>query len=106
MNIQRIQNQPSFNGVISISEKISPKLRGDIAKAVENIDISKKPYDLFIKNIENDNFLAFQLVNPKADNEKYTVMVHKNLQKGNFIGDSLTEVFQKYEQLLASKKNK
>ena len=106
MNIQKIQNQPSFNGTISISEKISPKLRGDVAKAIENIDISQKPYDLFIKNIENDNFLAFQVISQKADNEKYTVMVHKNLQKGNFIGDSLTEVFQKYEQLLASKKNK
>ncbi|MGN0030680.1 MAG: hypothetical protein ACI37Q_01845 [Candidatus Gastranaerophilaceae bacterium] len=105
MNIQKIQNQPSFNGIISISENLSPKLRGDVAKAVENIDISQKPYDLFIKNVGDDNFIAFQLVSPKAENEKYTVMVHKNLQKGNFINDSLTEVFQRFEHLFTSKKN-
>lgn len=41
MKIQGIQNQTSFNGVVNISENLSPKMRNEISKSLKNIDISK-----------------------------------------------------------------
>ena len=38
MKIQGIQNQTSFNGVVNISENLSPKMRNEISKSLKNIE--------------------------------------------------------------------
>ena len=35
MKIQGIQNQTSFNGVVNISENLSPKMRNEISKSLK-----------------------------------------------------------------------
>lgn len=101
MKVQGIQNQTSFNGAVNVSKNLSPKMQNEISKSLKNIDISKKPYDLFIKNVENDNFLSIEVVNPKFDNEKYTVKIHKFLQKQPLIKDSIAEAMRNFEKLSA-----
>ena len=101
MKIQGIQNQTSFNGVVNISENLSPKMRNEISKSLKNIDISKKSYDLYIQNVENNKFLSIEAVNSKSNNEKYTVKIHEFLQKQPLIKNSIAEAMEKYEKLSA-----
>lgn len=101
MKIQSIQNQTSFNGIVNVSKNLNPKMQNEISNSLKNIDISKKPYDLFIQNVENDKFLSIEVVNPKSDKEKYTVKIHKFLQKQPLIKNSIVEAMNNFEKLSA-----
>lgn len=101
MKVQGIQNQTNFNGVVNVSKNLNPKVQNEISNSLKNIDISKKPYDLFIKNVENDMFLSIEVVNPKFDKEKYTVKIHKFFQKQPLIKNAIAEAMNNFEKLSA-----
>ena len=61
MQVQTISNnfnQQSFTGAIKISDNVAPKIRQQLDKILKDVDISKKPYDLEIKNVQDDKFLS------------------------------------------------
>ena len=62
MQVQTISNnfnQQSFTGAIKISDNVAPKIRQQLDKILKDVDISKKPYDLEIKNVQDNKFLSF-----------------------------------------------
>ena len=60
MQVQTISNnfnQQSFTGAIKISDNVAPRIRQQLDKILKDVDISKKPYDLEIKNVQDNKFL-------------------------------------------------
>ena len=69
MQVQTISNnfnQQSFTGAIKISDNVAPKIRQQLDKILKDVDISKKPYDLEIKNVQDNKFLSIVSQNPNS----------------------------------------
>lgn len=83
MQVQAISNnQTSFNGVINVSENLAPKMKSFINKKIEGIDISKKPYDLFIHKYMQKEQLIEQSIHDAMKNfQKLSSMPKKNFEK-------------------------
>ncbi len=100
MQVQAISNnQTSFNGVINVSENLAPKMKSFINKKIEGIDISKKPYDLFIKNTDDSRFLSIVAQSTEDCDKKYTVLIHKYMQKEQLIEQSIHDAMKNFQKL-------
>ncbi len=100
MQVQAISNnQTSFNGAINVSENLAPKMKSFISKKIEGIDISKKPYDLFIKNTDDGKFLSIVAKGTEDNDKKYTVLIHKYMQKEQLIEQSIHDAMKNFQKL-------
>lgn len=100
MQVQAISNnQTSFNGAIKVNENLAPKMKSFIDKTIQNIDISNKPYDLFIKNTDDGRFLSIEAKSMKDEAKKYTVLIHKYMQKEPLIEQSIHDAMKNYQKL-------
>ncbi len=102
MQVQTISNnfnQQSFKGAIKISDNVAPKVRQQLDKILEGVDISKKPYDLEFKNVQDNKFLSIVSKNPNSPNEKYTVLIHDFLQKFPILNEAVGDAMKNFRKL-------
>lgn len=102
MQVQTISNnfnQQSFTGAIKISDNVAPKIRQQLDKILKDVDISKNPYDLEIKNVQDNKFLSIVSQNPNSPNEKYTVLVRDFLQKFSILNEAVGDAMKNFRKL-------
>lgn len=102
MQVQTISNnfnQQSFTGAIKISDNVAPKIRQQLDKILEGVDISKKPYDLEIKNVQDNKFLSIVSQNPNSPKEKYIVLIHDFLQKFPILNEAVNDAMKNFRKL-------
>lgn len=96
-NIQ--QNQTNFNGAFKVAQNINAKTKTNLYKAIEGIDMNKKPYDVIVKNNpENKNFMSIVVQNSKDAKQNYEVWVHNFMQKVPVLKDAVLGAMEKFEQ--------
>ncbi len=97
MKIQNISSSNSFKGMVSIAEDLTPNLQKNISKALFDVKLEKKPYDLFISKSKDKDFLAIQACDTAAKQNSYTVKVHRLSQKTEILKDALQTAMNTYE---------
>ena len=85
MKVQTISSNQNFQGYVSISKNLNPKVAGYMLSVAHNSEIANKPFNLEIKNIEKGNFLSIEAINPKNLKQKYTVLVQDFLQRKDIL---------------------
>lgn len=97
MQVQAISNQ-NFQGSVTFSKDISPKLVGYLSEVSEKSGIAKKPYNLQVQNTKDKRFLSIEAINPENLTEKYTVLVHKFLQKKDILHSAVKDAMSNFEK--------
>lgn len=103
MRVESIQGGMNFNGTVTVSKELNPKLAKYMSNLAENSGIKQKPYNLHIGNYEGDNFVSVEAINPEDLNEKYRVMVHKVMQKKEILQNTVKEAMENFEKMVNSK---
>lgn len=98
MRTENITKQ-NFQGNAMITGTMHQALRTQVVHALNKVNIAQKPYNLYIGNVQNDEFLSITARKNSGAAEKYTVLVHKLSQKADIIKDAVQEAVNKYESL-------
>lgn len=94
MQTQSISNQPNFKGNAHFIGEISHAQKANIAQLLENVQLNKKPYDLFISQFEVTAQKASEMHNPVAP--KATILIN---QAKDSIQASIKTAMRVYEDL-------
>lgn len=97
MQVQAISNQ-NFQGSVAFSKNVNPKLIGYLSEVSEKAGIASKKYDLQFKNIDNERFLSIEAINQADVSKKYTVLVHKFLQKKDILCSAIRDAMNNFEK--------
>lgn len=101
MLVQNISNTQNFQGGITIlKDNMSTSLRKSLSGSLKNIDLGNKAYGLTIKNEPDGDFLSIVASNNSKKNEKkYTVLVHRLMQKTDILKEAVQDAMTNYEKL-------
>ncbi len=99
MQVSAINNQTNFGGAIKIASNINAKTKSSLYKVIEDIDMSNKSYDIFVKNNpDNKNFMSIVAQSSKNPKQNYEVWVHHFMQKAPVLKEALLGAMEKFEQ--------
>ncbi len=99
MQVNAINNQTNFNGAFKVAQNINAKTKTNLYKVIEDIDMTNKSYDIFVKNNpDNKNFMSIVVQNSKDAKQNYEVWVHNFMQKVPVLKDAVLGAMEKFEQ--------